>query len=168
MIVPLVQNPADAARAVMASKYPPSGTRGVGLTRANGYGLELESYIAVANNQSAVILQVEHIDAVKNIDAILGVPGVDGILIGPYDLSGSMNLLGQVRHPDARAAIESVKSACIQRKVPVGIFTMNAVEAKALFAAGFNFVAVGLDAAMLLTCREANNRTNQTREEAGS
>ena len=98
-----------------------------------------------------MILQVEHIDAVKDIDAILGVPGVDGILIGPYDLSGSMNLLGQVRHPDARAATETVKSACLQRKVPVGIFTMNAVEAKALLAAGFNFVAVGLDAAMLLT-----------------
>jgi hypothetical protein len=63
VIVPLVQNAADAACAVTASKYPPSGTRGVGLTRASAYGLELESYIAIANNQSAVILQVEHIDA---------------------------------------------------------------------------------------------------------
>jgi len=150
VIVPLVQSAADAVRAVTVAKYPPSGTRSVGLTRANAYGLELQSYIVSANNQSAVIVQVEHIDAVKSIDAILDVPGVDAILIGPYDLSGSMNLLGQVAHPDTRAAIEGVKSACVQRQMPVGIFTMNAVEAKTLFAAGFNFVAVGVDAGMLL------------------
>src|SRR6185436_3836034 len=106
VIVPLVQSAADAVRAVTASKYPPSGTRGVGMTRATGYGLELESYIARANEECAVILQIEHIDAVKNIDAILAVPGLDGILIGPNDLSGSMGKLGNTGDPEVVQAMD--------------------------------------------------------------
>jgi 2-keto-3-deoxy-L-rhamnonate aldolase RhmA len=77
---------------VAAVCYPPAGARGVGLSRAQGYGDEFDAYYRWLNEESIVIVQIEHIYAVKNLKAILQVPGVDGLLIGPYELSASLGV----------------------------------------------------------------------------
>ena len=89
VIVPLVNTPADAARAVRAAKYPPDGVRGFAFHRGNNWGVDFADYAANANDQIAVVVMIESKEAVENIDAILAVEGVDGVFIGPYEISGS-------------------------------------------------------------------------------
>ncbi len=159
VIVPLVRSAAQAAEAIQAAKYPPQGARSAGIARANSFGLNFQPYVSTANSQTAILIQIEHIDAVRDIEAILALPGLDGIIVGPYDLSGSMNLLGQLKHPEVEAALSRVLSACKVRKIPIGIFAMTAGEAKFLRESGYDFAAVGIDATMLLmTARDVLNQ----------
>jgi 2-keto-3-deoxy-L-rhamnonate aldolase RhmA len=151
IIIPFVQSAAEAERAVEAAKYPPQGTRSVGITRAHMFGLEFASYVEKANAQTTVLLQVEHIQAVKNIDQIIAVPGVDGILAGPYDLSGSMNLLGQTSHKRVLAALDELKAACAKCSMPVGSFTLNPADANRLLKDGYDFLALGIDTHYLIS-----------------
>lgn len=108
VIVPMVNTAAEAASAVAAACYPPKGQRGVGLARAQAYGTGFAEYSAWQSEYSVVIVQIEHIDAVSNLREILAVPGVDGFIIGPYDLSGSLGKPGRYDEPDVRLAIESI------------------------------------------------------------
>ena len=94
VIVPMVNTRDSAERAVSAVKYPPMGTRGVGLSRAQGYGYEFDDYKESINENSIVIAQIEHIQAIENLEEILNVPGIDASIIGPYDLSGSLGYPG--------------------------------------------------------------------------
>jgi 2-keto-3-deoxy-L-rhamnonate aldolase RhmA len=150
VMIPLIFTAEDARRAVRFSKYPLQGTRSIGVGRAHRYGAELQHTIDNANEETAVILQIEHITAVDNIDSILAVEGVDAILIGPYDLSGSMGLTGRVMDPLVQKAIERVRKACIQYKMPVGIFTASSDQAKEYIKQGFRLVAVSTDTLMLV------------------
>jgi len=121
IIVPMVCTAEDAATAVAACKYPPRGIRGFAPTRGVGFGaLSTAEYLKHADEQTLVIVQIEHIKAVENLDAILATPGIDTILIGPYDLSGSMGLLGQITHPKVVAAIEQVVARAVEAGLPVG------------------------------------------------
>ena len=95
IIAPMVNTAEEAEMMVNSVKYPPWGERGVGLARAQGYGMIFNDYKEHFNNHSIVICQIEHKDAVENIDAILSVKGIDGILIDPYDLSGSYGIPGE-------------------------------------------------------------------------
>ena len=149
VMIPQVNSAEDARRAVRFCKYPPQGGRSVGLWRAQGYGARLAQYLAEANSQTAVIVQVEHIQAVNNIDAIIAVEGVDAVLVGPYDLSASMDHMGQVEHPDVQAAIQRVRQACQARGMPLGIFATTAERARAYIQEGFRLVAAGGDTLML-------------------
>jgi 2-keto-3-deoxy-L-rhamnonate aldolase RhmA len=124
---------------------PPEGTRSVGITRAHSYGSRFHEYVESANAAITVVVQVEHIDAVKNLESILSVPGVDSVFVGPYDLSGSMGKTGAVSDPEVQAAISQVKSTCVARGVPVGIFARDVAAAKRVIADGFTLVAVGMD-----------------------
>jgi len=99
IIVPMVKTIEDAERAVGAVRYPPSGYRGVGLARAQGYGAHFEEYRKWLDEESIVIVQIEHIEAVRNLPDIIQVKGVDGFLVGVYDLSGSLGVPGQLDHP---------------------------------------------------------------------
>lgn len=149
VVIPMV-NTAQQARAVVSfCKYPPLGTRGVGIVRAQGYGASFREYVAHANETTAVIVQVEHISAVENIDAIVTVPGVDAVFVGPYDLSGSMGRLGEVDHIDVLAAIEGVRLACERAGMPLGIYVGTAQAAKQYLQKGFTLLAVGIDALLL-------------------
>ena len=94
VIVPMVNSKADAEKAVNYVKYPPQGKRGVGLARAQGYGTKFEEYKTWLNDESIVIAQIEHIDAVNDIENILTTDGIDGIIVGPYDLISSMGFPG--------------------------------------------------------------------------
>ena len=109
VIVPMVNSKEDAEKAVASVQYPPIGFRGVGLARAQGYGTDFEGYKKWNEQESIVIVQIEHIKAVENLESILSMPGVDGFIIGPYDLSGSLGVPGQFDHPEMLKALNRVK-----------------------------------------------------------
>ncbi|HEV8003417.1 MAG TPA: aldolase/citrate lyase family protein [Planctomycetaceae bacterium] len=109
VVIPLIRTAADAALAVAACRYPPKGIRGFGPRRASRYGRDGgPDYIAQADASIMVNVQIEHAEAVKNLDAILATDGLSGIVIGPNDLAGSMGYPGQPRHPDVLKAIDTV------------------------------------------------------------
>lgn len=149
VVIPQIRNANEAKAAIQACKYPPAGTRSVGIGRAQGYGMDLQDYIQHANERLTIILQTEHIDAVKNIDSILSVPGFDAVLIGPYDLSASMGLTGQIAHADVQAGIQKIKKACAAKNIPVGIFAPDAQAAKTQIADGCTLIAMGADSMYL-------------------
>lgn len=149
VLVPMVNTKEDAELAVRMTKYPPLGFRGVGLARAQDYGQRFDDYVKHANDDSLLIVQIEHKDAVANIDAILSVPGIDGTFIGPYDLSMSLGIPGQLQHPDVIAAKQRVLEATLARKLAAGIHFVHpgtaAPDATAAIKAGYRFIAIGTD-----------------------
>jgi 2-keto-3-deoxy-L-rhamnonate aldolase RhmA len=145
IIVPLVNTESYARRIVSLAKYPPAGERSVGYGRAQGFGLGIAEYLRSANAQTTVIVQIEHKDAIANTDRILAVPGIDAVFIGPYDLSGSIGLLGEISHPEVTEAIDRVRTACDTTHSPYGIFCANVDQAKAEIERGAKLVAVGTD-----------------------
>lgn len=145
VIVPLVTSAEQARAAVEACLYPPAGIRGVGLARAQGYGASLDEYLSRANDDIAVVVQIEHKDAVAAIDEIAAVPGLAAALIGPYDLSGTMGLLGQVDHPEVQQAVDRVIASCRAARLPVGMFVPNADQAVARAGEGVQLLAINVD-----------------------
>jgi 2-keto-3-deoxy-L-rhamnonate aldolase RhmA len=122
VIVPLVRTADEARRAVSACRYPPSGIRGYGPRRPSGYGQNGgPDYIRAADEAIIVIVQIEHIDAVNNLDEILAVPGLTSVVVGPNDLSGSLGHMGNPRHPDVVKAIETVIAKGMKAGIPVGL-----------------------------------------------
>jgi 2-keto-3-deoxy-L-rhamnonate aldolase RhmA len=149
IIVPMVNTVAYAQRIAALSKYPPVGERSVGIGRAQGYGLRFTEYLEVANEQTTVVVQIEHRDAIANVDQIVAVPGIDAVFVGPYDLSNSMGLVGQVNHPDVRAAIDKVRATCARTNSPMGIFCSTTEQAQREIKSGFGLVAVGADLSLM-------------------
>ena len=157
VIVPMIRTAEDARQAVAYAKYPPHGERGIGIGRAHGYGATFGDYVETANAETLVIIQIEHIDAVNDIDAICAVPGVDAVFIGPYDLSGTMGLMGQVRHPDVEAAITRVLRAAQDAGVVPGLLIGDPQpgEVARRVAEGFRLISVGVDSVMLVNAARA-------------
>lgn len=149
IIVPMVNTEAYARRIVAFSKYPPLGERSVGIGRAHGYGLRFTEYLETANEHTAVIVQIEHRDGVANVEQIAAVPGIDALFVGPYDLSNSMGLVGQVYHPGVVAAIDTVRGACARNHMAMGIFCTTAEQARSEVKAGVRLVAVGADISLM-------------------
>jgi len=145
VVVPMIKSVSEAERAVKFAKYPPLGERSVGLARAQAYGLNFDGYLKNANRTIALILQIEHKEAVERVEEIVAVPGVDAIFIGPYDLSASMGLLGQPSAPPVVEAIHRVRKACFNAKVPSGAFCMTAALARGEIAAGSRLIVLGAD-----------------------
>ena len=149
LIIPHVNNKTEAMNIMHHAKYPPAGRRSVGVGRAHEYGMKFSEYVAQANDHTAIIIQIEDIAGVQNMNEILAVKGIDGVLIGPYDLSGSMNKLGEVTSPEVQVEINNIKSTCKDKGIPFGIFVMSANAVQAEIASDCSFVAVGTDSAML-------------------
>jgi 2-dehydro-3-deoxyglucarate aldolase len=149
VIVPQVSTAELARQAVRWCKYPPRGTRSVGLGRAQGYGAGLQAYLDRANQETVVVAQIETAQAVENVAAILEVDGLDALFVGPYDLSASLGYMGLVDHPEVQAAIARVRRACQERGMPLGIFTAGAERARAYAAEGFRLIAAGADTLLL-------------------
>jgi 4-hydroxy-2-oxoheptanedioate aldolase len=150
-LVPMVQNADDARRAVAATRYPRlgGGTRGyASLSRANRFG-RIPDYFRTAHEQICVLVQVETRAALKEIEAIAAVPGVDGMFIGPGDLSSDMGRLGEPSHPEVQAAIGDAISRIRSAGKAPGILAPVEIEAKKWLAAGAVFVAVGSDIGIL-------------------
>lgn len=148
IIIPLVRTKQEAEDAVRAIKYPPVGERGAGLARAQCYGLHMGEYLSTANDDVMTILMIEHIDAVNNIEEILSVPGVDSVMIGALDLSGSMGLLGQTSDPRVEEAVQKVLKASIKAGIPCGTIT-DPKGAKERAAQGFTNIIIGIDVLLL-------------------
>jgi 2-keto-3-deoxy-L-rhamnonate aldolase RhmA len=151
ILVPMVNSSAEAASAVASALYPPSGRRSVGVGRAHGYGLNFSGYVTSANKKLIIMIQVEHIDAVNDIDAILSVAGISAIFVGPYDLSSSMGLAGQLTHPDVVSAIERVKARCKSASMPWGIFSMTPEGLTHHIDHGCRYALCSIDSFMLAT-----------------
>ncbi len=158
VIVPMVNSSKEAEQAVGSVKYPPRGFRGVGLARAQKYGADFEGYRAWNQEQSLVIVQVEHIKAVQNLADILAVPGVDGFIVGPYDLSGSLGVPGQFDHPEVRAALQEVRRLAAEKNALSGYHVIPPEPAAMVEKKeeGYKFIAFSLDILYLgQSCRQA-------------
>ncbi|MDD3297194.1 MAG: aldolase/citrate lyase family protein [Candidatus Omnitrophica bacterium] len=151
VIVPMVNNRQDAVKAVEAVRYPPKGKRGVGLFRAQGYGLNFEEYKKWLSSDSVVVVQIEHIQAIDNLEEILAVEGVDASIIGPYDLSASMGYPGDYERQDVKEAVKRYQEVCKAVKKPAGYHVVpcqaSLVDEK--MREGFLFLAFSLDTVFL-------------------
>lgn len=151
VLIPNVKTVAEAKAGVSAVKYPSLGNRGVGLARAQGYGLDFKSYEQWVNEGSIVILQIEHIDGVENLSSILEEPGVDGIIIGPYDLSGSIGLPGQLNDPKVEAMAKKTIDVAKEKNIALGYHVVqpDIKEVISRIKQGFTFIGYSLDALIL-------------------
>jgi 2-keto-3-deoxy-L-rhamnonate aldolase RhmA len=147
VIVPMVRTPEEAARAVAACKYPPAGVRGFGPSRGIRFGaIPTSEYLATADSQTLVMLQIEHIEALSCLERIIQTPGVDGICVGPYDLSGSMGKLGDVDDPEVRAATVQVIRATRRSGKLAGLATgFDPGSFERWLDAGAQWINIGTD-----------------------
>jgi len=150
IIVPQVLTVQDAERAVFAAKYPPQGGRGIGAWRAARYGANFQDYLARANDDAAVIIQIEHIEAVRNVEAIAGVPGVDALMIGPSDLSGSFGKPGKYDDADVQAAIAHVREVGMARGMPLSLYCTTIERAQRALREGYTLMPVSADTSMFV------------------
>lgn len=151
IIVPMVNTAAEASAAVSACRYPPTGHRGVGLGRAHTFGETFEDYFSNNNDRAVIIVQIEHKIAVQNVADILAVDGVDALLIGPYDLSASMDIPGQLNHPKLRDEITYVIEAAKRAGKPAGLHAVSSdiMPAKEHLANGVRLLAYSVDTVVL-------------------
>ena len=150
LLVPMVDTPEQAAQLVQATRYPPDGIRGMGsaLARASRWQA-YPNYLHEANAQTCLLVQAETVEAMKNIDAIAATPGVDGVFIGPADLSASMGFVGQPNHPEVQAVIADAIARILKAGKAPGILSTTEEQARKWLAAGALFVAVGVDTILL-------------------
>jgi 2-keto-3-deoxy-L-rhamnonate aldolase RhmA len=149
IILPLVNTREEAEAAVKAMKYPPLGERGAGLGRAQCYGLHMPEYLQSANDEVMTIAMIEHIQAVENIDQILQVKGIDSVMVGALDLSGSMGMLGNTADPKVEDAVQKVLAACKKANIPAGIITVAPEQANERIKQGFTNIIMGIDVLFL-------------------
>jgi 2-dehydro-3-deoxyglucarate aldolase len=150
VIVPMINNAADAKKAVEYVKYPPEGKRGVGLYRAQKFGLNngFDDYKEWLTEYSIIIAQIEHIDAVNNIEEIISTPGIDGVIIGPYDLSGSLGIPGEFDDPQLLLALANFEIKCKENNFPMGyhIVEPDSYALNQKIKMGYSFLAFSTDA----------------------
>lgn len=149
VVAPDVRSASQAGEIVARCKYPPLGARGVGLARAQGYGMGFAEYIGDANDETVVVLQIEHIDAVHEIEAIVAAPGVNALFASPYDLSASIGKPGHLSDGEVLTAIGRVRQVCEEAQLPLGVFCSDLVTARRYAAQGCTPLAVGLDTVLL-------------------
>jgi 2-dehydro-3-deoxyglucarate aldolase/4-hydroxy-2-oxoheptanedioate aldolase len=147
IIVPQIRTAEDVALAVQACKYPPAGIRGYGPRRGIKFGgVEIGTYLQDADERIMVFVQIEHIDAVNNLDAILATPGLDGICLGLNDLSGSMGLLGQPTHPDVVKAVDTTIEKVSKTALFLGLATgYHAETVRSWIAKGIQWICLNGD-----------------------
>lgn len=147
VIVPLVNNAKQAEFAVASAKYPPLGVRGYAYVRANNWGIDFDEYIKKANDEVAVIVMIETVEAVENIYEILAVEGVDAVFIGPYDLSGSYGVTGQIENELVVEGMDKVLKACKEKNVVAGqhIVVPTEKNIKLAIEQGYTLLALGID-----------------------
>jgi 2-dehydro-3-deoxyglucarate aldolase/4-hydroxy-2-oxoheptanedioate aldolase len=146
LLVPYVNTREEAEAAVKACKYPPDGIRGVaGSPRAAGYGQNVSNYLPNANDQILVLTAVETAAAVENLDDILAVSGLDGIFIGPMDLSTSMGYMGNPGHPEVQAAIETIEHKTLGAGKILSTITGSWEQAQARYEKGYQMIMLMAD-----------------------
>lgn len=151
IVVPNVNSPEDARIAVAATRYAPQGHRGVGLARAQQYGPGFKDYLEWQQDGPIVIVQIEHQSALDHLETIFTTPGVDGFIIGPYDLSCSMGMPGEFDRPEFAAAIQRILQTGISVKCPAGIHIVepDPGRLRQVIGEGYRFIAYSVDIRML-------------------
>ena len=155
VIVPMIDHPDQLHQIKNAICWPPYGNRGVGFSRANLYGKFFDEYREEAKSP-LLIAQIEHIKGVKNLEKILQVQGLDGIMVGPYDLSASMNITADFENKDFIQILNKILTICKEYNVPCGFHLVipSKKSLDALIEKGYQFIAYGTDGIFL-----ANNST---------
>lgn len=147
VIIPMIKTKADAEKAVSYTYYPPKGQRGVGLNRAQHYGQGFESYKTWLKDNVVIIAQIEHIDAITNLGDILNVEGIDGTIIGPYDLSGSMGFPGEYDREEVKQALAQYNLIAKTAQKPLGFHVIKSdhesVDDK--IKEGYSLIAFSID-----------------------
>ena len=152
LIFPMIESREQLDRAIDWSLYPAlGGKRGVGYCRANVFGKDFDGYVQGFAKDLFLVAQIEHIKAVENLDSILTHPRLDAIMVGPYDLSGSMGLTAQFEHPDFVAAMQRIHEACRKHKAVMGLHIVqpDPQALKSRIAEGCRFIAYGIDSVFL-------------------
>lgn len=159
VLLPYVQSAEEARRAVAAVRYPPRGVRGVSAgSRASNYG-RIKDYLHKADEQICLLVQIETRAALEQLEAIAGVDGIDGVFIGPADLSASLGHLGDPQHADTQKALQDAGGRLRKLGKAAGILTVVEADARRFIEWGYNFVAVGIDTALLARSADALARS---------
>ncbi len=148
IIVPQVNSREEVDEILRWSSYPPAGERSFGTARAHGYDGTFSSFTSA--RRFSIIVQIETAAGLHNLGEILRDGRIDAVLIGPYDLSGSLGVLGQVSSPTVQEAIKTILDSCKAASMPCGVFAGNAETARSYLKQGFELVAVGLDVSLFL------------------
>lgn len=149
LLIPFVQNAQEAAQAVAACRYPPAGIRGITASgRASRYG-RIPDYLKKADDEICVLVQIETETALHRLEAIAAVDGVDGVFIGPADLSASMGHIGNPLHPDVQIVIQEAAQRLAAIGKPAGILAASEADVRRYIEWGYRFVAVGSDLGLL-------------------
>jgi 2-keto-3-deoxy-L-rhamnonate aldolase RhmA len=151
LLVPQVNTPEEAAEIVRHAKYPPQGNRGVALRRPHSQYARVSAadYLQQANDETFIAVQAESVEAVGNIDAIAAVDGIDCLFVGPYDLSVSLGIPGQVDHPREVEAIDKVVAACRRHRKVGGILLFDAELLRGWIEKGMRLVSYSSDVTLL-------------------
>lgn len=151
VILPMIASRGQLESIMQHIFYPPQGGRGVGYCRANLFGREFDAYLNGPSRETLVVAMIEHVAAIENLDGILTVPGLDAIMVGPYDLSGSMGAAGQFDNPEFEKAMSAIAAAAKKHNVPMGAHVVqpDAQLLKQRVAEGYRFLAYGIDAVFL-------------------
>jgi 2-dehydro-3-deoxyglucarate aldolase len=151
IVVPMVNSAKEAEMAVASTRYAPKGHRGVGLARAQRYGNGFRDYLHWQWDNPVVIVQIEHQDALDHLEAIFSVPGVDGFIIGPYDLSCSMGMPGEFDRPKFKEAMAKILATALELGCPAGLHIVepDIVRLEQVISEGYKFIAYSVDIRML-------------------
>ncbi len=159
ILLPYVQTAEEARRAVAAVRYPPRGVRGVSAaSRASNFG-RVRDYLKKADEEICLLVQIETRAALEQLEPISSIEGVDGVFIGPADLSASLGHLGDLQHPETQRALEDAGRRLARLRKPAGILTVIEADARRYIEWGYSFVAVGVDTTLLAKSADALART---------
>jgi len=155
VIVPMVESAEQLRRVCNACRWPPTGMRGVGFSRANLFGKHFDAYVQEAQ-APLIVAMIEHVRAIAQLADILAVPGLDAIMVGPYDFSASMGLTGRFDHADFVAAMEQIRTLARERGIACGLHVVDpdpaALEQR--IAQGYRFLAYSIDSVFLRRAAE--------------
>ena len=147
LIVPMVSTSEEVEQIISWCKYPPLGKRSFGIARGQGYGFDFDDYVKNWNDSSSMIVQIESARGVENIEKILSYHEIDGAMVGPYDLSGSLGIPGQLNHPRISEATRHFIEACARYGKACGTQIIEPDEGNITeaFSAGYTFVVLASD-----------------------
>lgn len=150
VVIPMISSAAQLQAIINECHWPPRGRRGVGFQRANVFGKFFDAYVQEAQ-ESLIIAQIEHVDAVNNLESIIVVEGLDAIMVGPYDLSASLGITGEFENKKYLETLSKILSMCAKHKMPCGIHVVQP-DPKMLeqrISEGYTFIAYGVDTVFL-------------------
>ncbi|MGE0008008.1 MAG: HpcH/HpaI aldolase/citrate lyase family protein [Parvibaculaceae bacterium] len=155
LMVPMVNSRTEAEQAIAAAKYPPMGKRGMGAWRASDYFMDDGAYVERANEDTLMVLQIETGEAVRDIEEIAAVPGIDALFVGPADLSRSLGLASSAPRTELRKAYAQVVDAARKNGIAAGIDVVSPDYAPAYREIGFTFMTFGVDSVFMIEAGKA-------------